>query len=248
MTTTVDSVALQRAEIKRLEQQLHDAEQTILAIRRGGVDAFVMRGPDGDQIYTLQSADRPYRLLVESMQQGAATLQTDGVIIYFNGRLAELLGVDPAKLPGAAVTEFVPADQLAAWQALLAQGTVGASSGETYLLRGDGRRLPVHLTVNVLPRDGQRLISLLVGDSSEQEIRREAERLADRLGRLLAFTAARSEAWTVEQVADVIVRHGLPAVGANSVLLALVTDDGRQFQVLRLHGYAADIVKRSRLI
>ena len=248
MTTTADSVALLRAEIERLRQQLHDAEQTILALRSGGVDAFVMHGPDGDQIYALQSADRPYRLLVESMQQGAATLQTDGVILYFNRRLAELLSADPAKFPGAAVTEFVPSDQLAVWQALLAQGAAGASSGETYLLRGDGRRLPVHLTLSALPRAGQRLISLLVSDSSEHEVRREAERLADRLGRLLAFTAARSEAWTVEQVADVIVRHGLPAVGANSALLALVTDDGRQFQVLRLHGYAADIVERSRLI
>jgi PAS domain S-box-containing protein len=241
-------VALLRAEIEQLRQQLRDAEQTILAIRSGGVDAFVMHGPDGDQVYALQSADRPYRLLVESMEQGAATLQSDGVVLYFNRRLAELLGVDPAKLPGAAVTEFVPADRFAAWQALLAQGAAGASAGETCLLRGDGRRLPVHVALRALPRGGQRLISLLVSDLSEQKVRREAERLADRLGRLLAFTAARSEAWTVEQVADVIVQHGLPAVGANSALLALVTDDGRQFQVLRLHGYATDVVERSRLI
>src|SRR5262249_51543894 len=57
-----------------------------------------------------------------------------------------------------------------------------------------------------------------------------------------------SEAWTVEQVADVIIGHGLAAVGANAGAVALLSDDGRQVQVLRMHGFAAEFAERTRTL
>src|SRR5438094_1402122 len=125
--TTTNKVADLLAEVKDLRQRLAEAEETILAIRNGGVDAFVLRGRNGDQLYTLDSADRPYRLVLEHMPQGAATLRPDGVILYCNQRLAEYLAADPAKLTGSALTEFVPADQVAVCQELLHKGALGTS-------------------------------------------------------------------------------------------------------------------------
>ena len=80
--------ANQQAEIDDLRLRLQEAEETIRAIRSGAVDTFVVEESHGARVYTLQTADRPYRLLVEEMQQGALTLGDDGTIAYCNRRFA----------------------------------------------------------------------------------------------------------------------------------------------------------------
>ncbi|HVR64639.1 MAG TPA: PAS domain-containing protein, partial [Polyangia bacterium] len=64
------------------------AEQTLDAIRAGTVDALVIAGPEGEQIFTLKGADHRYRQLVETMNEGAVTVSADGVIAYCNLRFA----------------------------------------------------------------------------------------------------------------------------------------------------------------
>ena len=90
------------AELAELRLRLEEAEETIRAIRTGTVDAFVVEVPHGARVYTLQSADRPYRLLVEEMQQGALTLGDAGAIAYCNRRFADLVGRPLDRLMGVA--------------------------------------------------------------------------------------------------------------------------------------------------
>ncbi len=47
--------------IEQLTMRLEDAENTLQAIRQGEVDALVVSDPGGPQVYTLRSADHPYR-------------------------------------------------------------------------------------------------------------------------------------------------------------------------------------------
>jgi hypothetical protein len=54
-----------------LRRRLAEAEEAIRAIRSGAVDAFVAAAAHGNRVYTLESADRPYRLLVEQMVAGS---------------------------------------------------------------------------------------------------------------------------------------------------------------------------------
>src|SRR5262249_47090168 len=75
-----------------------ELSETLQAIRGGSVDAVVVSGPDGDKVYTLQGAEHPYRLLVEAMNEGAATLDHSGVVLYCNARFGEILGVRLEKL------------------------------------------------------------------------------------------------------------------------------------------------------
>ena len=77
--------------LERLRRRLREAEDTINAIRDGHVEALVVHAPEGEQIYTLRSADQPYRLIVEQMREGALTLAADGTILYCNQRFAELI-------------------------------------------------------------------------------------------------------------------------------------------------------------
>ena len=77
-----------------------EAEDTINAIRDGHVEALVVHAPEGEQIYTLRSADQPYRLMVEQMREGALTLAADGTILYCNQRFAELMARPPERITG----------------------------------------------------------------------------------------------------------------------------------------------------
>lgn len=69
-----------------------DAEETVAAIHQGNVDALVVQGPNGPQVLMLQGGEEPYRVLVERMSDGAATIDAEGTILYANSRLAGMSG------------------------------------------------------------------------------------------------------------------------------------------------------------
>ena len=61
-----------------LRSRLDEAEETLRAIRRGEVDALVVSGPDGEQVFTLKGAERSYRVMIEAMNEGAVTIRPMG--------------------------------------------------------------------------------------------------------------------------------------------------------------------------
>ena len=54
-----------RNELEELRHQLDEANETIDAIRTGQIDALVVEGKDGHQLYTLKTADHTYRVFIE---------------------------------------------------------------------------------------------------------------------------------------------------------------------------------------
>ena len=56
--------------IATLEARLADLQNTLDAIRSGAVDALVVSGPEGDQLFTPKGAGDSYRVLVEGMNTG----------------------------------------------------------------------------------------------------------------------------------------------------------------------------------
>ena len=59
-----------------LRRRLEEAEDLVRALRAGEVDAVFVEG-EREQIYTLETADKPYRMLVEQLPRAAATLTSD---------------------------------------------------------------------------------------------------------------------------------------------------------------------------
>ena len=51
------------AENEKLHSLLTEAEEALSAIRNGEVDAIVVSGTKGEQIYSISSAETPYRTL-----------------------------------------------------------------------------------------------------------------------------------------------------------------------------------------
>ena len=101
-------------ETVELKRQLAETEETLDAIRQYMVDAFVIRKADGEHVVTLTDANFPYRMMVESMNEGAITLIPDGTIFYCNPCLASMVRMDPEKLIGSNFRDLLfPEDQLA---------------------------------------------------------------------------------------------------------------------------------------
>ena len=81
---------------------------------------------------------------------------------------------------------------------------------------------------------------------AEHQAREAAERSADLSRRLLTVTAALGEAVLVEQVAHVIIDHGMAATGADAGSLALVNDTATEWEIIQVAGYDAPVRERWR--
>ena len=137
------------AELEELRNRLQEAEETLHAIRTGEVDALLVEGPDGDQVFTLRGADHGYRILVESMNEGALALQVDGTIHYANVRMSKFLNVPLEKIMGRKIQEFFPGEQNFALQDLL--GKKGDRRGEFKLIANGGQEIPVLVSMSAGP-------------------------------------------------------------------------------------------------
>lgn len=60
-----------------LRVRLSEAEELTRAISNNEIDAVIVNGDDGEQIFTLRGAEHSYRVLVETMNEGAVTLVTE---------------------------------------------------------------------------------------------------------------------------------------------------------------------------
>ena len=165
-----------RGEIDDLRARLREAEETIEAIRCGEVDAVVVGGALGPQVYTLTNADRPYRLLIEQMKEGAITLSTAGLIVYCNDAFALLLGQPSGHVCGTLFQQFIRQTDIALFESLLNN----ASGGRVVLtLVGTGTtEVPVNLSLSLLPDNGEgRIVCGIVTDL--RQLRQSTQDLAD---------------------------------------------------------------------
>ena len=136
-------------ENEELRARLDEAEDAIRALSAGEVDAVVVRN-ERDCVYTLDSADKPYRLLVEQMPQAAATLTVDGTILYCNQRFSELLGRPGSSIVGRPIQEFVTDPPREEFEALLSSARDVEVQREITLLRADGAKALTFLGVTTL--------------------------------------------------------------------------------------------------
>lgn len=182
--------------------RLHEAEETVNAIRNGAVDAFVVQEPEGQRVYALETADLPYSVLVDTMQQGAAMLDRNGEILYCNPSLASLVGQTRESLLGVPL-KALTSDQLA-FQRLLQEAELRSCEGEMQLLGTDGILIPAKFSCRLLSSD-KSTIGVLITDLTAQkqeadivarlqqvqdeERRRLARELHDSVGQLLASIA-----------------------------------------------------------
>jgi PAS domain S-box-containing protein len=156
-------------ELEQLRARLELAEQTLSAIRNGEVDAVVVVGKNGEQVFTRESADHPYRHLIESMNEGALTLTTDKVILYANQRFSHMVKCPLDQVTGGSFRRFLSdADRLQLRRALK-RGTKTGKKLQVTLLAEDGSRLPAQISIQKLTgkETGSATVSVVVTDLTE---------------------------------------------------------------------------------
>ncbi len=160
--------------VDALRARLAESEETLRSIRAGEVDALVVSTSDGDRVFTLRGADEPYRIMVEQMSEGAASLSLDRIVLYGNRRLAEMLHTPLAGLVGSPIERFVAAEQRAALADLFERDDgERRTSGEFGLVAAGGDRVEVNLSITPLPADTGSAWSMVATDISER-VRRDA--------------------------------------------------------------------------
>jgi len=178
------SVKEQLERIAELEHRLAEAEETLEAIRQGGVDAVVISGPAGEQVYALEGPDHPYRVLVEEMHQGTVTLDPDGLILYCNRQFASMMKTSVENIIGSRMARFLTAEEYGLFSALIAMAAGGHSQGELNLLAGNDELVPVLLSLNRLEVSGVENLCAVITDLTEAR-RNEAIVKEEQLSRLI---------------------------------------------------------------
>jgi PAS domain S-box-containing protein len=156
-----------RNEVQNLRVRLAEAEELRRAISEGDLDALVIPSPEGQLVFTLDSADHAYRVLVETMNEGTATLACDGTILYCNRHFAELLRMPLPHIIGTSIYRFIAPDNTITFKVLLEKER---GKGEINMLAEGSAFLPVYLSVSSLQVDGSpNAWCLVVTDLTEQK-------------------------------------------------------------------------------
>ena len=164
-------------EVIELERRLQEAEETLRAIRQGEVDALVVDGPQGEVIYTVTSADYPYRLMIDEMNEGAVSVSPDSYILYSNRNFAYILGLEETNTSGAPFGDYIVPEQREQFRQDLQRAKKQSVRREYTLSPGEGREVPVLMSFAKLqPQTNS--IGIVVTDLTAQKALEEKLRHA----------------------------------------------------------------------
>jgi len=172
MTRTEEQLIVENEE---LQSRLVETEEALAAIRGGEVDAIVVPGREGEQVYSISSAETPYRTFIEEMDEGAVTLSGDGLVIYCNQRFAELVNEPIERVIGSYFKRFIVPNDRSRFDKLLARKDQNINNVLTILLVNS---LYLKLSFHLLP-------AYLLGDNcilvatDISEMKREEKKLLE---------------------------------------------------------------------
>jgi len=177
-------------EMRELRARLQECEDTLAAIRGGGVDAIVVSGAGHEQVFTLAGTENAYRVFVEAMDEGAITVNASGVILYANKAFANLVAKPLEMIIGTSVFDIVAPSDGEIFGAVFREACNNSGGRcELTLSRGSGEQVPVFVSARSCIEFGAKAISMVLTDLSEQK--RNEKIVADgRLARLILNNAA----------------------------------------------------------
>ena len=160
----ITSHADNQEQTETLRARLAEAEEMLRAIQHGEIDALVVEGAEGHQIFTLHSAEEPYRNLVEQMQEGAAVLTAHGDILYANVRFAALVGEALESVVGSRIDRFVDPSDRGDFETLLSSGS---GRRRSRLISADSGAVEVSLSLTTSTSTTGDRLNLIVTDVRE---------------------------------------------------------------------------------
>ncbi|MGB8215394.1 MAG: HD domain-containing phosphohydrolase [Anaerolineales bacterium] len=154
------------AENEDLRVRLEEAEETLNAIRSGAVDAIIVSGADGEQVFTLKQAEEAlrlseekYRRLVDDVNDGIFEADEASVFTFANPALASMLGVESSQvLVGRKFSDFLVQEMHGELGesyriTMLTGGAPKVINGQ--IVRPDGTRAFIEVKPNLIVRAGK---------------------------------------------------------------------------------------------
>lgn len=247
INTTQNQLA---AENEDLRARLDDAEEILRAIRHGEVDALIVSGVDGEQVFTLKGADYSYRVLIEEMSEGALTLTAEGMILYANRRFAEMLKSPLEKIMGSTIHNWVAPDSHPLLQSLLRKDITNRRQAQLDIVDQDGMRVPVYLSVSDLLNNEMPDLFCLVATDLTERNRIEALVASEKLAKELLAASNQSRRALLSLIedrkqAEIAAKHANRALATmsevNRNLVYATSEDGLLQAIcqtiVQQHGY-----------
>ncbi|MGH7969876.1 MAG: PAS domain-containing protein, partial [Limisphaerales bacterium] len=209
---------------------MEEAEETLRAIRCGEVDALVVSGPHGHQVYSLETAEHSYRVMVEAMSEGAVTLTGGGTIVYSNRSFATMVKMPLEEVIGSTMLRLVHAEDLPKFQSIVSEGCNDSSKGEIRLQTKGGSIVPVYFSVSAVETGNAPAVCAVVTDLTTQK-RNQELLVSERLERVKRVEAERAR----ERIANIL----------ESITDCFFALD-RDWQITDVNQRAATIYRRNR--
>jgi PAS domain S-box-containing protein len=250
-------------KIAKLREKLAEAEEVLSAIRSGRVDALMVSGSGGEMVYTLKGADYNYRILIETMTEGAIILTEDGMILYCNSRFAEMVKAPIEYVIGGSMIDFIEVFDKNRFAAILRQAVFETIREEMYIYSKNGNPIPALLSLRPISYGEMKSICMIVTDltqqkKSEQKLKDNADELhnknielnirAEQLSRLSSQLTL-SEQFERRRLAKILHDHLQQLLVAAKIGLETIFHrkaEEQQKQVREIAGLLTESINASR--
>lgn len=160
------------AEIAALKEELFESNSIVNAIKQGDVDALVVHNNGVPQLYSLETADYTYRLLIEKFRQGALSISKDGLILYCNDYFSKLTGISSEMIIGTYLNEYF--DNPVQFVQLIEAIKYGITTHEILLKSESGTKtFPAYIALTDL-EPAVEAIGIVITDLTEKKKHEEA--------------------------------------------------------------------------
>lgn len=158
-------------KIMELQSRLDEYEQLIEAIKGGEVDAFALKTNNKSAIFSIQTVDYAYRILVENFGEGALNLSEEGLILYSNNYFPELLNLTYEDVVGNSFFQFIHPESKETFNKLLVKGLITKAKGEINLWIAN-KTIPVYISLTSLFPDIP-AVGMIITDLTEKRKQEE---------------------------------------------------------------------------
>ena len=177
-------------EVDELNRRLAEAEETLRSIRLGEVDVILVTAEKGLQLFTLDGAEEAYRMLIESMNEGALLVAGDNTILYANQCFARMIQSPLERVIGSDFHRFLSTEDRATLGSLLEQTLSSGTKTQVLLQVGDGSQMPGNLSIRSLARKGSKNTTYGIVVTDMTDFRRGEDRLRSLTSRVVQVQEA----------------------------------------------------------
>ena len=164
-----NAAAYHALDIGGVDITVEEAQEILRALRFDEVDAVVVSREGKERIYTLRNVGRPYRLLLESMNEGAAILSLEGRLLYINRGLCQMMGRTCEELGGLSLGDFLEEHELDRYSGILASARTERARGEFQIRSTEGLLIPVYISLTPAQVDTFHGVCVVVTDLTHQK-------------------------------------------------------------------------------